>query len=47
VFFNDKNSPGTLNTPLVLSSPGASQVAIGDMNNDGLLDLVSADYGVS
>jgi FG-GAP-like repeat len=47
VFFNDKNSPGTLNPPLVLSSPGASQVAIGDMNNDGLLDLVSADYGVS
>jgi hypothetical protein len=47
VFFNDKNSPGTLNTPLLLSSPGASQVAIGDMNNDGLPDLVSADYGVS
>jgi hypothetical protein len=47
VFFNDKSSPGTLNTPLVLSSPGASQVAIGDMNNDGLPDLVSADYGVS
>jgi hypothetical protein len=47
VFFNDKNSPGTFNTPLVLSSPGASQVAIGDMNHDGLPDLVSADYGVS
>jgi FG-GAP-like repeat len=47
VFFNDKNSPGTMNTPLVLSSPGASQVAIGDMNHDGLPDLVSADYGVS
>jgi hypothetical protein len=47
VFFNNKNSPGTLNTPLVLSSPGASQVAIGDMNHDGLPDLVSADYGVS
>jgi hypothetical protein len=47
VFFNDKKSPGTLNPPLVLSSPGASQVAIGDLNNDGLLDLVSADYGVS
>ena len=47
VFLNNKNSPGTLNTPLVLSSPGASQVAVGDMNNDGLQDLVSADYGVS
>lgn len=47
VFFNDKNSPGTLNAPLMLSSPGASQVAIGDMNHDGLPDLVSADYGVS
>jgi hypothetical protein len=47
VFFNDKSSPGTLNTPLVLSSPGASQVAIGDMNHDGMPDLVSADYGVS
>ena len=47
VFFNDKSSPGTLNTPLVLTSPGASQVAIGDMNHGGLPDLVSADYGVS
>jgi trimeric autotransporter adhesin len=47
VFFNDKNSPGTLSAPLMLSSPGASQVAIGDMNHDGLPDLVSADYGVS
>ena len=47
VFFNDKNNPGTLNAPLVLSSPGASQVAIGDMNHDGRPDLVSADYGVS
>jgi hypothetical protein len=47
VFFNNKNSPGTFSAPLVLSSPGASQVAIGDMNHDGLPDLVSADYGVS
>ncbi len=47
VFFNDKNSPGTLNAPLVLSSPGASQVAIGDVNHDGLPDLISADFGVS
>jgi hypothetical protein len=47
VFFNDAQSPGTFNSPLVLSSPGASQVAIADMNGDGLPDLVSADYGVS
>lgn len=47
VFFNDKNSPGTLKAPVVLTSPGASQVAIGDVNHDGLPDLVSADYGVS
>ena len=47
VFFNNKAQPGTFNTPLVLTSPGASQVAIGDMNHDGLPDLVSADFGVS
>jgi hypothetical protein len=47
VFLNNKGQPGTFNTPLVLTSPGASQVAIGDMNHDGLPDLVSADFGVS
>lgn len=47
VFFNDKSSPGTLNTPLILQSPGASQVAIGNMTGPGLADLVSADFGVS
>ena len=47
VFFNDKLTPGTFNAPLVLSSPGASQVAIGDMNGDGLPDLISADFNVS
>jgi hypothetical protein len=47
VFFNNVHSPGTFNAPLVLSSPGASQVAIGDMNGDGLPDLVSADFNVS
>jgi hypothetical protein len=47
VFFNDKASPGTFNTPLVLSSPGASQVAIADMNGDGMPDLISADFNVS
>lgn len=47
VFLNDKLSPGSFNTPLVLSSPGASQVAIADVNGDGLPDLVSADFNVS
>jgi hypothetical protein len=47
VFLNDKLSPGTFNTPLVLASPGASQVAIADVNGDGLKDLVSADFNVS
>ncbi|HTY50897.1 MAG TPA: VCBS repeat-containing protein [Steroidobacteraceae bacterium] len=47
VFLNNAQSPGTFATPVVLSSPGASQVAIADMNGDGLPDLVSADYNVS
>jgi hypothetical protein len=47
VFFNNASAPGTFGAPVVLSSPGASQVAIGDMNGDGLPDLVSADFNVS
>jgi hypothetical protein len=47
VFYNSAQTPGTFSAPVILSSPGASQVAIGDMNNDGLQDLVSADFNVS
>jgi len=47
VFFNSSLTPGTLNSPLVLPSPGASQLAIMDMNGDGMADLISADYNVS
>jgi len=47
VFLNDKLSPGTFNTPLVLASPGVSQLAIADVNGDGLPDLISADFNVS
>ena len=47
VFLNNPASPGSFGSPVILSSPGASQVAIGDMNGDGLPDLVSADFGVS
>jgi hypothetical protein len=47
VFFHNANAPGTFGAPVVLSSPGASQVAIADMNGDGLADLVSADFSVS
>jgi hypothetical protein len=47
VFLNSAQSPGAFAAPLILSSPGASQVAIGDMNGDGLPDLVSADFSVS
>lgn len=46
VFMNSSGSPGTFAAPIMLSSPGASQVAIGDMNGDGLPDLVSADFNV-
>jgi hypothetical protein len=47
VFYNSTQAPGTFGAPVILSSPGTSQVAIGDMNNDGLQDLVSADFNVS
>src|SRR5271156_2518129 len=47
VFYNSAQTPGTFGAPLILFSPGASQVAIGDMNKDGLQDLVSADFNVS
>jgi hypothetical protein len=47
VFLNDKTHPGTFKAPLILNSPGASQLAIADMNADGLPDLISADFNVS
>jgi hypothetical protein len=47
VFLNSTQTPGTFASPLLLSSPGASQVAVGDLNGDGMPDLVSADFGVS
>jgi FG-GAP-like repeat/FG-GAP repeat len=48
VFLNSTQTPGTtFAAPIILSSPGASQVAIADMNGDGMPDLVSADFNVS
>ena len=47
VYFNNTLSPGSFNTPLVLPSAGASQLAVLDMNGDNLPDLVAADYNVS
>jgi len=47
VFLNNAQAPGTYGAPVVLTSPGASQVAIADMNGDGLPDLISADFNVS
>jgi hypothetical protein len=39
-------TPGQWAAPVVLASPGASQVVIADLNGDGKPDLVSADYFV-
>jgi hypothetical protein len=47
VFFNNAQSPGSFNSPLVLNSPGTNQVVIADMTGDGLPDLISADFNVS
>lgn len=47
IFYSDAGHPGTLESRQLLGSPGASQLAIADLNADGHADLVSADYGVS
>jgi hypothetical protein len=47
VYLNQAQTPGTFADPLMLYSPGVSQLAIADMNGDGLGDIVSADYEVS
>jgi hypothetical protein len=46
VYLNQGAQPGTFAAPLLLPSPGASQVAIADLNDDGFPDLVSADFAV-
>ena len=47
LFMNNTQSPGSFAAPVMLASPGASQVAIADMTGDGMPDLVSADFNVS
>jgi FG-GAP-like repeat len=47
VFLNNAASPGSFSSPIILPSPGASQLAIADMTGDGLPDIVSADFTVS
>lgn len=47
VFLNTAQTPGSWSAPIVLDSPGASQLAVADMTGDGLPDIVSADFNVS
>jgi hypothetical protein len=47
VFLNNAQAPGSFAAPVMLASPGASQVAIADVTGDGLPDLISADFNVS
>jgi FG-GAP-like repeat/FG-GAP repeat len=48
VFLNGAgNTAGAFAAPVTLDSPGASQLAVADMNGDGLPDLISADFNVS
>jgi hypothetical protein len=47
VYFNNAKSPGSFSSPLTLPAPGASQLAVADVNGDGLPDIIAADYNVS
>ncbi|MBS0395782.1 MAG: VCBS repeat-containing protein [Proteobacteria bacterium] len=47
VFPGSMSARGTFGAPIVLTSPGASQLAIADVSGDGLADIVSADFNVS
>ncbi len=48
VFLNGSGGrAGVFAAPITLDSPGASQLAVADMNVDGLPDIVSADFNVS
>jgi len=47
VFLNSATTPGQWAAPVLLPSPGVSQLAIADLNADGRADIVAADYAVN